>query len=62
MDNMNWFFNGLFGNKNKEYEDELNRLYFIDPPRYLDLLNKVKHSGYKVMRNGKGQHRVEVII
>ena len=57
---MDWFFNGIFGNKTKEYEDELNRLYFIDPPRYLDLLNDVKRSGYKVLRDSKGRHKVEV--
>ena len=51
-------FGGIFGTK--EYSDTLDKLYFTDPLRYLKYLNELKSKGYKVLRNSKGKHKVEV--
>ena len=39
---------------------ELDKLYFTDPERYLQRLQHIKNSGYKVLRNAAGKHKVEV--
>ena len=39
---------------------ELDKLYFTDPERYLQKLQNIKNSGYKVLRNAAGKHKVEV--
>lgn len=43
-----------------EYQEKLDKLYFTDPQRYMDYLQKVKSAGYKVLRNSKGKHKVEL--
>lgn len=54
------FFNDLFSAGTKEYAEYLDKTYFIDPPEYLRYLNDLKSKGYKVLRNNKGKHKVEV--
>ena len=41
-----------------EIEQSLNELYFKFPLKYQEYLAQVKSSGYKVMRNSKGIHKV----
>lgn len=38
--------------------EELNRLYFSDPERYIERLTSIKDAGYKVFRNSAGKHKV----
>lgn len=45
---------------NEEIVKELDKLYFTDPERYLQRLQIIKNSGYKVLRNAAGKHKVEV--
>ena len=44
----------------EQIQNDLNRLYFTDPERYMERLDTIKGIGYKVLRNSKGQHRVEM--
>ena len=44
----------------KDYEDALNKLYWTDAKEYLRTLNDVKSKGYRVLRNKKGKHKVQV--
>ena len=43
----------------KTIEEDLNRRYFQDPEEYLERVDTLKGVGYRVLRNSKGQHRVE---
>ena len=57
----NWFTNMFSGKYNTaQYAETLNKLYFTNPPEYLRYLNDLKSKGYKVLRNNKGKHKVEV--
>jgi len=42
-----------------EIEERLNKLYWTDVPGYTAYLNQVKAAGYKVLRNGRGIHKVQ---
>jgi hypothetical protein len=44
----------------KDYEDALNKLYWTDAKEYMRTLNDVKSKGYRVLRNEKGKHKVQV--
>ncbi len=44
----------------KEMEEQLDKLYYANPQLYLQSLDNVKKSGYKVYRNSKGQHKVKM--
>jgi hypothetical protein len=44
----------------KEMEERLDKLYYANPKLYLQSLDNVKKSGYKVYRNSKGQHKVKM--
>lgn len=44
----------------KEMEEQLDKLYYANPTLYLQSLDNVKKSGYKVYRNSKGQHKVKM--
>lgn len=44
----------------EEMATELNRLYFLNPDMYLRKLNILKQNGYKVLRNSKGKHKVQI--
>lgn len=53
-------FGGLFNNiDTKEYEEELNKLYWTDPKYYLYRVHKLKDAGYKIYRNSAGKHKVK---
>lgn len=53
-------FGGLFNNiDTKEYEEELNKLYWTDPKYYLYRVQKLKDAGYKIYRNSAGKHKVK---
>ena len=43
-----------------EIEARLNRLYWTDNKAYVEHLNMVKGMGYKVFRNSKGTHKVQM--
>ena len=43
-----------------EIEERLDKLYYANPTLYLQSLDNVKKSGYKVYRNSKGQHKVKM--
>ena len=43
-----------------EIEERLDKLYYANPKLYLQSLDNVKKSGYKVYRNSKGQHKVKM--
>ena len=43
-----------------EIEQNLNELYFKFPLKYQEYLTQAKSSGYKVMRNSKGVHKVSI--
>jgi hypothetical protein len=64
MDN---FFDELFGGSMfnncfamKEWEEKLNKLYWTDAKEYLRTLDDVKNKGYKVLRNSKGKHKIQI--
>lgn len=64
MDN---FFDELFGENMfnncfamKEWEEKLNKLYWTDAKEYLRTLGDVKNKGYKVLRNSKGKHKIQI--
>jgi hypothetical protein len=64
MDN---FFDELFGGNMfnncfvmKEWEEKLNKLYWTDSKEYLRTLDDVKNKGYKVLRNSKGKHKIQI--
>lgn len=44
----------------EDIQNTLNRLYWSDPERYMEHLNMVKGLGYRIFRNSKGQHKVQV--
>jgi hypothetical protein len=44
----------------KEWEEKLNKLYWTDSIEYLRTLDDIKDKGYKVLRNSKGEHKIEV--
>jgi len=41
---------------------ELNKLYWQDAEEYKRTLAYYKESGYKVLRNSQGQHKVEYAL
>lgn len=43
-----------------EIKEKLDKLYWSDIQGYLTYLNNVKNAGYRVYRNSKGIHKVEV--
>jgi hypothetical protein len=59
-------FNDLFGDlfttafAMKETEERLNKLYWTDAKEYMRTLNDVKSKGYRVLRNEKGKHKVQI--
>jgi hypothetical protein len=44
----------------KDWQEKLNKLYWTDSIEYLRMLNDIKSKGYKVLRNSKGKHKIEV--
>lgn len=55
------FINDLFGTMNNNTQHivaELDKLYWTDAQRYIKRLTYIKQMGYRVLRNGKGKHRV----
>lgn len=44
----------------EEMAAELDRLYFLDPEMYLRKLNTLKQNGYKILRNSKCKHKVQI--
>lgn len=48
--------------KPEEIKKNLDALYWKDSYKYQNYLASVKNAGYKVMRNSKGDHKVEVDI
>jgi hypothetical protein len=44
----------------KGWEERLNKLYWTDSIEYLRILNDIKDKGYKVLRNSKGEHKIEI--
>ena len=44
----------------KDMENRLNTLYWTDSKKYMELLDVIKGMGYKVYRNPKGKHRVQM--
>ena len=40
-------------------ESDLDRLYWSDSERYQEHLETIKGIGYKVLRNSKGQHKIQ---
>jgi len=42
------------------WEERLNKLYYTDTIEYLRTLDDAKNKGYKVLRNSKGEHKIEV--
>lgn len=42
-----------------EMTENLNKLYWQDAEEYQRTLAYYKESGYKVLRNSQGQHKVE---
>ena len=46
----------------EEMTENLNKLYWQDAEMYQRTLDHYKESGYKVMRNSKGQHKVEHVL
>ena len=53
-----WLFNGT--PTLKEWEERLNKLYWTDAKEYLRTLDDVKNKGYKVLRNPKGKHKIQI--
>jgi hypothetical protein len=51
-------FNNCFAMK--EWEEKLNKLYWTDAKEYLRTLDDVKNKGYKVLRNSKGKHKIQI--
>lgn len=43
----------------EEMAAKLNKLYWQDAEEYQRVLSYYKESGYKVLRNSQGQHKVE---
>ena len=43
----------------EEMAAKLNKLYWQDAEEYQRTLSYYKESGYKVLRNSQGQHKVE---
>lgn len=62
-DNFIDYMNSLFGigttKQMIKYEEELDSLYWTDKDYYLYRLSKIKEN-YKVLRNSKGQHKLEI--
>lgn len=44
---------------NEEIQNDLNQKYLNQPEEYLKRVEVLKGVGYKILRNSKGQHRVE---
>jgi hypothetical protein len=44
----------------KDWQEKLNKLYWTDSIEYLRRLNDIKSKGYKVLRNSKCKHKIEV--
>jgi len=44
----NEFFGGLFGGNSKQQEEELNKLYWSDPQKYLQKIDRMKSLGYRI--------------
>ena len=44
----------------EQIQNDLNRLYLSNPVQYKERLETIKGIGYKVFRNSKGQHRVQM--
>ena len=44
----------------KGWEERLNKLYWTDAKEYLRTLDDVKNKGYKVLRNSKGKHKIQI--
>ena len=42
-----------------DIEERLNKLYWTDSEKYLSYLDMIKGMGYKVLRNSKGNHKVQ---
>ena len=45
-----------------DMQNKLNQLYWSDPKQYQEHLATIKGIGYKVLRNSKGQHRVQMDV
>lgn len=43
----------------EQMADNLNKLYWQDSEHYKYTLEQYKEKGYKVLRNAKGEHKVE---
>lgn len=44
----------------EEMEKNLDRLYWTDTNEYLKRLEVIKGLGYKVLRNSKGIHKIQM--
>jgi len=44
----------------KDMENRLNTLYWTDSEKYMELLDVIKGMGFKIYRNSKGKHRVQM--
>lgn len=56
-------YSGLFSFDNMGlsiWEEKLNKLYWTDSIEYLRTLKDIKSKGYKVLRNSKGEHKIQI--
>ena len=44
----------------EDIQNRLNTLYCTDPKEYMEHLNMLKGIGYRIFRNSKGKHKVEM--
>lgn len=57
-DNFNAFMNGL----NAGLVEDLNKAFQGDRAEYEALLARIKSQGFRVFRDSKGRHKIEVAI
>ena len=43
----------------EEIKEDFEKKYFSNPEEYLKRVETLKGVGYKILRNSKGQHKVE---
>lgn len=43
----------------EDIQNDLNKRYLNNPEEYLERVEVLKGVGYRILRNSKGQHRVE---
>ena len=44
---------------NEDIQNDLNQKYLNNPEEYLKRVETLKGVGYRILRNNKGQHKVE---